>query len=160
MGKFIWVIKMLYERLKQTRTRIGITQVDIAKKLGITKSGYCRFENEMDTIPLKHLIKVCNILDISLDYVFSFNDLKQYKNINKEIDLKIIGQRLKDFRKENGLTQVELAKFLNTDHQAWSIYEKGKSLIGTPFLYSICKKYNVSADYLLGRINTNALKKD
>ena len=86
---------MLYERLKQTRERIGITQVDIAKTLEITKSGYCRFENEMDIIPLKHLIKVCNILDISLDYVFSFNDLKQYKNINKDIDLKIVGERLK-----------------------------------------------------------------
>lgn len=25
--------------------------------------------------------------------------------------------------------------------------------IATPFLYTICKEYNVSADYLLGKIN-------
>ena len=32
-------------------------------------------------------------------------------------------------------------------------YEKGKTLILTSFLYTICKKYNISADYLLGKID-------
>ena len=31
--------------------------------------------------------------------------------------------------------------------------EKGKYLISIPFLYTICKKYNISADYLLGKID-------
>ena len=42
---------------------------------------------------------------------------------------------------------------LNTVHPVISNYESGKFLIATPFLYTICKKYNISADYLLGKID-------
>ena len=57
------------------------------------------------------------------------------------------------FRKENKVTQVKLATILNTVQPVIANYEKGKFLIATPFLYTICKKYNISADYLLGKIN-------
>ena len=34
-----------------------------------------------------------------------------------------------------------------------SDYENKKKFIPTPFLYQICKKYHISADYLLGKID-------
>ena len=150
---------MLYERLKQVRERIGITQVDAAKVLKITKSGYCRYENEMDIIPIKHLNTICNHFNISLDYVFSFSNLQRYNNSRLEINNKLSGERLKELRKELNFTQDKLAKILKTAPSVIGGYEKGRRLIATPFLYTICKKYNISADYLLGRIDTNALKK-
>ena len=55
--------------------------------------------------------------------------------------------------------QIELANYLNTTQSVIADYERGRYLISTPFLYTICKKYNISADYLLGRIDTNTLKK-
>ena len=33
-------------------------------------------------------------------------------------------------------------------------YEKGKYIIATTYLYQICKRYNISADYLLGKIDS------
>ena len=32
-------------------------------------------------------------------------------------------------------------------------YERGRNVIATSFLYTICTRYNISADYLLGKIN-------
>lgn len=48
---------------------------------------------------------------------------------------------------------MELAKLLNTTHSTISAYESGKTTILTVFAYEICKKYNISMDYLIGRIN-------
>lgn len=48
---------------------------------------------------------------------------------------------------------MELAKLLNTTHSTISAYESGKTTILTAFAYEICKKYNISMDYLIGRIN-------
>ena len=64
------------------------------------------------------------------------------------------GTRLKEFRKENKITQDKLASILNTNQSVIANYERGRTIIATPFLYTICKKYNISADYLLGKINT------
>ena len=55
-------------------------------------------------------------------------------------------------RKEKNITQEELASTLNTTHSTISAYESGKTTILTAFAYEICKRYNISMDYLCGRI--------
>ena len=145
---------MLYtNRLKSIREDKNISQKTLANLLNIKENGYCQYETEYVIIPLKHLNTLCNYFNCSLDYVFGFTDDYNYQVSNKEIDLKFAGQRLKEFRKENKLTQVKLATFLNTVHPVITNYEKGKHLISTPFLYQICNKYKISADYLLGKID-------
>ena len=74
-------------------------------------------------------------------------------NTNLNIDIHKIGQNLKEFRKENKLNQEKLAEFLNIGKGTIADYERGRYLIATPFLYQICKKYNISTDYLLGKID-------
>lgn len=64
-----------------------------------------------------------------------------------------MGYRLKNIRKENKLTQDKLAKKLNTNQSVIANYERGRTIISTSFLYTICKEYKVSADYLLGKTN-------
>ncbi len=64
-----------------------------------------------------------------------------------------MSKRLKEFRKENKLTQVKLAEILNIANGTIAEYERGTNIIATPFLYTICKNYNISADYLLGKID-------
>ena len=122
------------ERLKDARDEYNLIQEDIAIKLCITKSAYARYENENDNFPIKQLIKVCDILNIS-------------------VDIEKVKTRLKKIRKNNNLTQAKLANILNVHRSVITNYENGKHLIATPFLYTICKKYNISADYLLGRID-------
>ena len=149
------VIYMIYgDRLKQLREEKEVKQYELAKILGFHNNGYGQFERETTLLPIKHLNTLSNFFKVSLDYLFNFTNIRCYKYINYQINLKLSGIRLKEFRKENHLTQEKLAKYLNTTHTNLVGYEKGRYIIATPYLYMICKKYNISADYLLGKIDS------
>lgn len=62
-------------------------------------------------------------------------------------------QRLKDLREDNDLTQTDIAKLLMTTQQQYGRYELGLREIPVHHLITLCKYYNVSADYILGIIN-------
>ena len=140
-------------RLFQLRDRLGYTNVKMANLLNISDSLYSRYEKNKQTIPIKHLNTLCNYFNVSLDYIFEFTEIKNYKNSRSEINLTLSSQRLKELRKVNKLTQMKLSEFLNTDNSTISKYERALFPIATSYLYYLCKKYNISADYLLGKIN-------
>ena len=75
-----------------------------------------------------------------------------YKN-SSDYKKELSQERLKELRKENKITQEKLADILNTNKSVICGYEKGRYIIATPFLYTIYKKYHISADYLLGKID-------
>lgn len=145
---------MIYsERLKELREEKELTQNDLADLIQIHSATYSQFERESSIIPIKRLNTFANFFNVSLDYLFNFTNTRQYSNFNNDINFELAGQRIKEFRKENKITQVKLANFLNTTQSNIVGYEKGNFIIATPYLYMICKKYNISADYLLGRID-------
>ena len=104
-----------------------------------------------EIIPIKRLIDFCEIFNTSIDYIFKLNNLNNYQ-LNKYDQAKSMS-RLKEFRKEQKLTQEKLASILNTNKSVICGYEKRRYIIATPFLYTICYKYHISADYLLGKID-------
>ena len=138
-------------KLKEIRNIKGLTQQDLANVLNIARITYNHYETQEKIIPIERLVDLSMHLNFSIDYIFNFTDIINYENINK-IDKKISSERLKNLRKENKLTQEKLAKLLNVSRTTITEYERGTNLIATPFLYTICKKYKISADYLLGRI--------
>ena len=147
------VINMYKNRVRYLREINNVTQKDVANYLNIEASHYGHLEIEYEIMPLKHLNNLCNYFNVSLDYIFEFTDIMQHEKNNKEIDKLEAGKRLKEFRKINKLTQVKLASILKTVHSVITNYENGKNLISTAFLYTICSKYNISADYLVAKIN-------
>lgn len=62
----------------------------------------------------------------------------------------MIGERLAEIRCDHGDTQASLAKKLHVTHFTVSSWEQEKSSPSHDMLVSICKLYQVSADYLLG----------
>lgn len=139
-------------RLKEIRIANNMSQKEVAKKLNLSRSSYSVWEINCEIIPLKHLIGFSEIFNVSIDYILGFTELCAYDKMLFKIDSFVAGNRLKEFRKENFLTQEKLAKVLNTTQTVIAGYESGRRLIATPFLYAICKKYHISADYLLGKI--------
>ena len=95
-------------RITSLRERDGITQENLGKYIGVKKQAFNHFEKEYTIIPIKHLNTICNYFDVSIDYIFGFTNLKQYKNSIKEIDLDVVKKRLKEFRKENKISQEKL----------------------------------------------------
>ena len=140
--------------LKKVRENNNLSQKETADILRIDRSVYTKYENGYELIPIKHLLCFCDFFNVSVDYIFGLRVLNQNDcSYNKEVNLEVISSRLKNWRKENKLTQEKLAKVLNTNKSVICNYEKGRYLIATPFLYQICHQYHVSADYLLGRID-------
>ena len=142
---------MNFQKLIELREDSSLKQKDIAALLNITQQTYSLWENGTKIIPLKHLNSLCNYYNVSMDYVLGLSNVRQYDIINSVIDKKIIGIKLKEFRKEKNITQEELANILNTTHSTISAYESGKTTILTAFAYEIYKRYNISIDYLCGR---------
>ena len=144
------VITLYKNRLKELRLENNLLQKDMANILGISEISYTHYEGEYYIMPLKYLIKICDYFNISLDYLFGFSDIKNGKF--KEISIDKSAERLKKFRKEIGLTQLELATELKIERSVFANYERGRNFIASPFLYDLCKKYKISADYILGRV--------
>ena len=62
----------------------------------------------------------------------------------------ILGKKLYDLRKKNGLSQEEMAERLGVSRQAVSKWECGESLPDTDNLITIARMYSISLDLLVG----------
>lgn len=67
--------------------------------------------------------------------------------------LGLIGERLKQMREKNGLTQTELATAMGVAQQAINRWERGKLDASLPALKDMARILGVSADYLLGLVD-------
>ena len=146
------------EKLKNLRENANLRQEDIANILKINRSTYTSYEVGRDPIPLKHLNHLCNYFNTSIDYVMGLSKEKVYPNTRKDIDRKLLSNRLRELRINSKLTQEKIAKILNTSRSTWTGYEYGKYQIPTLLLYDLAKRYHYSMDYLLGKIDENKLK--
>lgn len=72
----------------------------------------------------------------------------------------ILGQRLKQLRIENGLTQEEFGKPYDLRKSTVSQYESGASRPDDELKIRIALDYEVSLDWLMGFSDTRSLFKD
>lgn len=63
-------------------------------------------------------------------------------------------ERLKLLRKENHMTQVQVAEFLKQTSRAYQYYEAGTNVPEFTKLVALADLYDVSMDYLIGRSET------
>ena len=57
---------------------------------------------------------------------------------------------LRELREDRDLTQAEIAAILGTTQQVYSRYEKGVNEMPIRHLITLCRYYQISADYVLG----------
>ena len=65
-----------------------------------------------------------------------------------------IAERIRDLREDQDLNQTQIATLLNTSQTVYSRYERNERDLPIDLLITLCKFYNVSADYILGFTNT------
>ena len=58
-------------------------------------------------------------------------------------------ERIRGLREDNDLTQQQVAEVLGTSQTMYARYERGANEMPVRHLVSLCKLYNISADYLL-----------
>ena len=64
--------------------------------------------------------------------------------------MKSYNEIIRELREDNDKTPKEIADYLGTTQQVYSRYEKGENEMPIRHIISLCRYYNVSADYILG----------
>lgn len=109
--------------IKTLREERGISQADIAKKLGISRTSYIAFEQNKRDISLGEIEKLSSILG------FSFEELEQKEMPNYEKYHQMI---LAFLRKNKSVTKTKLAKLLYFADFAW-FYKHLQSMSGMQY---------------------------
>ena len=58
------------QRLKELRLEKGLTQTELANMLGISQKSYSHWETGKNEPNLENLIKLADLLEVSLDWLF------------------------------------------------------------------------------------------
>ena len=70
----------MYRRLRELRVEKDLTQTEIAKMLGMSQTGYSKYETGENDVPTAILIKLARFYDTSIDYLLGETDNpKRYK---------------------------------------------------------------------------------
>ncbi|MDO6230880.1 helix-turn-helix transcriptional regulator [Streptococcus parasanguinis] len=75
------------ERLKKLRKDTGLTQVDVASKLGISQQAYASWERGIKKPTQENLVKLSKILNVSVDYLLGNTENKQTSDVLENIEL-------------------------------------------------------------------------
>lgn len=69
----ILVIKM-YERIRAMRTDKDLTQTQVAEFLGMSQTGYSKYETGENDIPTDILVKLAKFYNTTTDYLLGLTD--------------------------------------------------------------------------------------
>lgn len=72
----------------------------------------------------------------------------------------MIGQKIRDLRKQKRMSQTELAKSAGVSQTTVTAWETGKAEPSSSAVSKLADIFNVTTDYLLGRPNKQEIKKD
>ena len=142
---------MFGNNLKWCREDLEMTQKELGFIFGVSRKTVSGWETDSNPIPFNKLLKFCSLYGYSLDFVLGLSKKKNKYDTPIKTDKKKIGKLLKEFRKSLKLSQLEFADKCGVSQTTYSHYETGLNLITTTTAYAICKTYNISADWLVGR---------
>lgn len=109
------------ERLKELRRQAGLTQVDVAEKLGISQPAYASWERGVKKPTQENLVKIAQILNVSVDYLVGNSEEKSDELDNIELLFRMNSKGLTD--EEKVIFKKELIEFME---ERKKIFEKQK----------------------------------
>lgn len=62
-------------------------------------------------------------------------------------------QRIRDLREDADLTQKQVGEAINVPQRTYAYYESGQRMVPPRVLCALADFYNVSVDYILGRVD-------
>ncbi len=64
----------MYPRIRDLREDKDLTQTEIAKVLGMSQTGYSKYETGENDVPTAILIKLARFYNVSIDYLLGESD--------------------------------------------------------------------------------------
>ncbi|MFH1326385.1 MAG: helix-turn-helix domain-containing protein [Candidatus Falkowbacteria bacterium] len=121
------MIKDYYKFIKDLRNKKGLTQADVAEKIGISRSSYISFEQGKTELSLSEASKLADMFGISLEEIK--NGLKPNYDKYKQMILAFLRS---DVDKDGKVTKTKLAKLLCLSDFAW-FYKHLESMSGMAY---------------------------
>lgn len=137
------------QKLREERKKRGYTQEEMAKLLAIGQSAYAKWENGRTEPTLDNIIKLANILDVTVDYLLGRSDNFSNTIVLSKNNMKSFSKRLKELRLEKNQTQ-QLADELGVNRVNVTRWEKGNTEPSFSKLIELSKLLNTTPNYLLG----------
>ena len=67
----------MYPRIRNLREDSDMNQTKVANYLGMSQTGYSKYETGENDIPTAVLIKLSKLYDVSIDYMLGVTDKKK-----------------------------------------------------------------------------------
>ena len=67
----------MYRRIRDLREDRDLNQTSVAKMLGMSQTGYSKYETGENDIPTQILIKLARFYNTSIDYLLGETDIMQ-----------------------------------------------------------------------------------
>ena len=64
------------KRMRDLREDHDMTQEQVASFLGTSQTMYARYERSASELPIRHLVKLCELYSVSSDYILGLKNLK------------------------------------------------------------------------------------
>ena len=112
------------ERLKTLRKQAQLTQVDVAEKLGISQPAYASWERGIKKPTQENLVKIAQILNVSVDYLVGNSDYTEDKLDNIELLFRMNSKGLTD--EEKKVFKKELIEFMEERKKVFEEDKKEK----------------------------------
>ena len=98
------------ERLKTLRKQVKLTQAQIAEKLDISQQAYASWERGVKKPTQENLVKIAQVLDVTVDYLVGNSDNTDDELDNIELLFRMNSKGLTD--KEKAIFKKELIEFM------------------------------------------------
>jgi len=96
----------LGKRIQELRKQTGLTQAQLAEKIGISHTQLTRYESKGVQPPADVLERLANVFDTSIDYLVRGNKSEHVENALKDAEL------VKEFKKLDQLPEDEKKSIL------------------------------------------------
>ena len=145
-------------RLESLKDERDLKSKDVANYLNVNESTYSEWEHNKIPIPTRRILELADFYNVNIDYMLKLTDIRKKITSNNDLDLKLIGNRLKAIRKDLNLSLRQLGDELNCSFSSLGSYERGENLINCEILISLSKYSRYSIDYILGRTENKKIK--
>ncbi|MBR3293591.1 MAG: helix-turn-helix domain-containing protein [Oscillospiraceae bacterium] len=137
------------DKLKSFRIAQGLTQEDLARRIGMKKQNISRYENSEREPNIRTAKAIADALGVTLQELTLGDSSSAPDNILSMP--RMFGDVLRQLRLESKLTQKELSSILGVSESTVGMYERNQREPSFEMLEAIADFFNVDMDYLTGR---------
>lgn len=146
---------MIFNRLKEVRTKRNMTQRQLAEQLHISPQVYSRYEKGDREMPISLLMEISNLFNVSVDYLLDSDTTTE-----KERNVMSFGENLREHRIAVGLTQAQLAQKIGVSKACIGMWENNDRKPDIISLKQLANIFGCTTDELLDTAEICAERQD